>query len=491
MKKTSIYISMLIAVITLLSACYKDIGNYDYRPIDLISIKTDTNAYTILTTDTLRIKPVITAEDKNEQNYRYSWQMARIVDSGTPDTIRNISDQKNLQFVPSAKHVPGNYQLALKVTNTSTEVSTYQNFRIRIVSPFTEGMLILTEKNNNSEINVISPTDKVYYNQYEYTNKKKLVGKPVSIHCSTLYNDQRLAIFTTDNVAMLFKDNLADLGDLSAIFWAVPAVRQPQLLRPSNGMDEYMMNNGQLYHRNVMTPENAPRYGTAYNRAFRLSPFLIGSYPYPAILFDETNGRFVYFDSYDKEVRPFGTDDDSLAVFDMNQLKGEDLKHFSYGAESIAYAVMKNKTTPVFTLLGIYPDYEDKKSARANRKQEMKNCPDLATAVSFAYSRRLPQVYYATQKKIFLYDIAANRAREIYAITGSENIALIKTLRKDANDVSGANDNVLYVATSDAAGGGKFYQFTMLPTGDFENNTFTKAYTGFDRIIDFTYKPAK
>ena len=77
MKRNSIY-SMLLALLVLtLSGCSEDKGNYDYTPIDEISVEGIQNTYSALVGGKLEISVnlIHSIENAGDEHLAYSWNV--------------------------------------------------------------------------------------------------------------------------------------------------------------------------------------------------------------------------------------------------------------------------------------------------------------------------------------------------------------------------------------------------------------------------------
>ncbi|HUP13044.1 MAG TPA: hypothetical protein VM187_12545 [Niastella sp.] len=66
----------------------------------------------------------------------------------------------------------------------------------------------------------------------------------------------------------------------------------------------------------------------------------------------------------------------------------------------------------------------------------------------------------------------------------------MKMYRNWKNSADVNNNNLIAVATYEN-GGGRVYYFPLAGTGNFVNNTYSKLFTGFNRINELTFKSLK
>jgi hypothetical protein len=118
------------------------------------------------------------------------------------------------------------------------------------------------------------------------------------------------------------------------------------------------------------------------------------------------------------------------------------------------------------------------------------NAPGLLNAPLFVGSRKLPHVYYAFNNAIYKLDIQAKTAAPIYAFPAGTDITAMKMYRNTKSPTDINNNNLIAIATYEN-GGGSVYYFPLAATGNFVNNTYSKVFTGFNKINELTFKSLK
>lgn len=145
-----IYIFIIAFYACLLSSCYDDKGNYDYRQMNDIEIKIplETNEYSM--GDILKIEPELSFSlNSNSDNLAYSWSLNR----------REISTDRNLNWIVDEEGKL--MDLRLTVTNVDTGVSYFGSGSITVTSPYVKnGWVILSEKDGISMLTYLKPTTK-------------------------------------------------------------------------------------------------------------------------------------------------------------------------------------------------------------------------------------------------------------------------------------------------------------------------------------------
>lgn len=182
----------LLAVFTLLVGCFEDKGNYDYKNINRITIKTLTAeaGWTSSFGSVLEIKPELEFEtgSGDEKNLEFQWSIN--------DVTREGWDKRDFYWVADTTI---STSLKFSIKDKLTDVVYTETFNLNIYpefSPSGGGVVILSEKDGNSQLSFISfdlttnyatkrttvKSAKIYPNVYEERQKQILGQGPIAIH---------------------------------------------------------------------------------------------------------------------------------------------------------------------------------------------------------------------------------------------------------------------------------------------------------------------
>jgi len=161
--KKNIYTSFVaIAALLLLQACYKDLGNYNYNPIDEVTITNISDKYEIKD-GFITIQPVLTSTflegvvtPEHEDNYTYKWFVQR------GSQVDTIAHSRSLNEHALGLAI-GLYDACYRVTNKSTSVYFDKTFQISITTENTRGFLVLNEIAGEARVDMISYFDNLYH----------------------------------------------------------------------------------------------------------------------------------------------------------------------------------------------------------------------------------------------------------------------------------------------------------------------------------------
>ena len=140
--KKAIYLCLLVM---LWQACsVEDEGNYDYMPLNGVSItfdKEEENQVKEKGVDVLKINPTVEGDvyGENEENYEYTWFFC----SGQDHKHTIVGHDKNLEWPVSFK--PGKYTLYFQVVDKSTGLEWLKSTGVTVFSDLTQGWLLLGE----------------------------------------------------------------------------------------------------------------------------------------------------------------------------------------------------------------------------------------------------------------------------------------------------------------------------------------------------------
>lgn len=147
MKKT-IICSLIGMGAVLWSACSEDKGNYDYTPIDGLSVTLSSFSPNVVSGGNLKITPTIGHSlERVEENLSYAWE----VDG------QRVSIERNLDVMLPAMSY-GEKKCALIVTDNTTGMKFIENFTINVVGKLNVGYYFMTEDEQQNTVVAFLPT---------------------------------------------------------------------------------------------------------------------------------------------------------------------------------------------------------------------------------------------------------------------------------------------------------------------------------------------
>ena len=139
----NIYLFYILTAL-ILGACAEDKGNYDYDPINDLTISgINTKTYTLVLGDTLKIPVTLKRSKENStENLNYLWEFDG----------KEVANTQSLCIPSPAGISYGEKKCRYTVTDPATGMKWYQTFTVNIVSPFNWGYYLLTEKEDHSTV---------------------------------------------------------------------------------------------------------------------------------------------------------------------------------------------------------------------------------------------------------------------------------------------------------------------------------------------------
>lgn len=127
-----------IAVSACLISCSRDLGNYEYRPLEGPSVSGIEDSYSVLAFSRLRIAPDFGSDIFLTDRYGYEW---RTLGSSQDAEITTVSTDAILDWEVSLP--AGSYTLYFKVTDRETGVFWQTESRLEIRETTSEGWMVL------------------------------------------------------------------------------------------------------------------------------------------------------------------------------------------------------------------------------------------------------------------------------------------------------------------------------------------------------------
>jgi len=484
--KILIYIA---AAALILTGCYKDKGNYEYAAINDIQARFDSDTFRVVRLDTLTITPKLSGPDTNR--LRFEWRIVGVSDPDEPLAIGKIvtlSRERRFHEQITLPATSGYYMFDFVAMDTVTQVKYFTHLRLQVTTELQTGWMLLEQNQTNSDISFITPADKVIRNVYSAGNP----NKPLPLSARELHSSATQSVL--GNLTLVYFDgggyildntSLQVNGNYEDLFFAKPEVVQPSnMYKPSPfNYGPFTFNNGKVYTLNGLFASNL--FGTAFtppdNKGCYLAPWAAGGLSYGGIFFDQANYRFLYDGGQTSTTLKTFPENTTMA-FDLNNVRKKMLvMKAGMGPEtwpSNWYALFKNEDDNDCFLYTINAGGNMTTTPVAQEYQPILNSPDIHRSPTYLFSNTVKQMYYAADNRLYIYDMAANQSRVIYEFAPGENVTAMQL-----------RNNVITLATYNGnSGGGTVYFLPLASTGDISGNTYSKKFTGFEKIIQVVFK---
>ena len=458
---------LLLSVLGL-TACYEDKGNYDYNPIPEIELTGFESEYTMYTMDMLDIEPQF--EEKDECNCM--WTIFQIGVAQAPvDTLSTEQDLHYRVTKPS-----GTYMLALTVENRKTGDKQIFTSNLTVYSQFSTGCYILKEIDGKTDIDLVTPEDKLVPNILE-GKETRLEGAPLSFAvCSDInYVDEEGGphvrvttawIASDKDVRMLTLENMTPVYDIHSMFFDEPKDETPRSIRFLSNNLIYFSNNG-VYNMALLVPTAMHKFGlplvlrnpsTGDVTSCSCSKYAINGIRY-SMFYDEQNQRFLackngvlyrFLDTW--YGRP------AISPNNMNSDLIYLCKTTSYG-----YALMYDKTLQknVAYLLNtaLYDSSYGQWYSPLLEKKELPVSAKVAQGEAFGCNRVNAYIYFSIGNKLNLFDYITMQEQEDILPGLDGKITMIKQIQ-GVNEAQQACEYLVVATTNN--GHYKIYYCEML-----------------------------
>ncbi|MCJ8209208.1 PKD-like family lipoprotein [Mucilaginibacter sp. RS28] len=465
-----IYLYTLFLGCVCLLSCKKDKQDFKYAQLNEVTIKTD-SAITITQFDTLKLDPVITESKPSGESYSYQWKIYSVTPvEGISSMV--LSTDKAIKAVISYPPLRDGYNLEYKVTNKSNGVSAFKTFSLQVTSVFKDGWLVSSTKGNTAGLDFIRSDYRVFYSPATAVNRTAYTGNAVAAYAyPSSYGAKTSIGFFTDNGNYIYDANsFLESGKSTTGFTPVKGQFTFGLTR--YGSEEYIINNGDLFGASVIDDPINVTFTDRIGGDYSLFPKVIKSTYFITYFFDNKYKRFMYTTFGDFGLNPvLGS---SSAAFNMGNT-GMTMVGASDGPQDVStgtyYFIMQDNVGNryIYSLNGGKPVL----------KQQMQNSPEIASAKTFASSLFLNQMYYATDNKLYVYDILSNSSKLIYTFPAG---VLIKQMVVQPNDA-----RKLVIATNIGTSGSVYF-FQLDNLGNIVNNSYVQKIDGFGAIANIDYR---
>jgi hypothetical protein len=561
MIKNILRVTFIAVLVNLsITACKKDLGNYKYTPINMITITTDlanVDPLVVVSNDSIVVKQndslkvnILLTQTKPTTDLSFEWtviQNALNLSNPSQYVLGNSQQLKTKILLP-----PNVYKLVVKVTDKTTGVSFYKNYSLNVdTAPWgNEGWLVLQDQPSHGgcDISIITSRDgvnrgTVYSDLYSLANDHKLpVGtyKMAIMNYGTALRIQKLAFYYPSGGLQVRSVDYKDSSDIHSWFAVPPSTInvEANAVGAITGQYEVLINNGQLSIQTVnsITLKAPPIVFGAP---------LIGSWPSlsPYIMFNASAGYCTFFDKVDRCFLHINLSNNTLIPSTQPDVANQHWAAYSGGATNLSvtgkgydlnnigrnlvytenaqmtdgsnanpvyYCIFRNTANDSTFLYqftsGSTGIGNNIVTGRYFLKDATTNVPGVNNASIFA----VPAFSTTSVSNVFYY-VPGNATNKIYvgnpSYTGTlpatttahlgysfPTGTIIKSMKVfksgyNAATVPNTESRVLVVATDETANGnGNNVYFINLSNVGEINTTPANVYTGFDKIIDISFK---
>lgn len=304
---------ILIAFSVLITACYEDIGNYDYSDKEKISTEGIASSYTVVSlVDELDITPTLTSSIDENAEFECFWAIHNGKSGAVLDTI---SYTKDLHY--EVTEDAGTWYLVFSAKNVNTGYSLYTQKTLNIITEFTRGWYALKDDGTDSDIDQYLTPDTIVPTQlipdvYSRVNGSKISGEAKMISYLTSYktyvassspaNTKTLVAVTDNDMTFNYINTMEMMRDFTTFSYYVPEERNPGYVGASTGQLSLLAINAGKLHSiyTMMTNSGVFGYEATRNTAgddYSLSDYALTGSSY-FLFYDNMSGSFLNYSSY-------------------------------------------------------------------------------------------------------------------------------------------------------------------------------------------------
>lgn len=415
------FILFMLLMAGLFTACYEDNSNLEIKDIaplviDLGGASTTLSVYLL---DTLEVAPIVYKNGVDDADLSYKWEI-----SGNDIVPQLLGTNMILKAVIGVPENSKAYSLLLTVTDNTTSLQSYQEFKVTVSAKLGQGLLVADTKDGlHSDLNLIVSSNFRGGLSYPVFNEKNSVtmtavysqcnagqyidGLVTHILATGEGSDKQavslMTVITEKSAYWMDPHNYLLQGTGNDFFYVhVPEGEfKPELLTSENTFyHEMMIVNGMVYVRESRWGNlnyGAPLETSDYSEYEVHTGYGFSNVGYPnyrySYFYDEMNDRFLECQDYERLV--------VNSAFKLNLGKQKAL-YMGEGENGLVYTVFRSEGTGDYLLYTFKPgnsypggDFE------ASTSYNLNACTDIGNAKWFETSRNEKVLYYATDSKIY------------------------------------------------------------------------------------------
>ena len=524
----------LLLLVSLLTACYDDRGNYDYHALDAVVIDTVGTGiqanYAIQRFDTLELAPTVLfngtpVSAASDAPLTYQWTIfSAVTGAGASVAIDTLGHERVLKA--PIMRTGGNYLVQLVVTNQRDGIRQFFRVGVTVSEAFDGGWMVFYERADRPGYSdlalVFNPwtksnvtVDRAYTNLYELTNGAPLPGRPVRCF------DIAMSLSANNYVGLCTDQTLVGVTDIAIeqamsfanFFNTAPNVEAPTWYgHHGNGgvsgqCSEVLINNNKVYtntYFNSTTGDRESRFGIpkfddGVGELAAWNAELPNQLNYGVIVYDQTHQCFRYAAYERAQLETFGPQDMRLAAFDVNATGMQLLMgDWGVGEQRLLpydYLLMSRGTERKLAVANFSTSTPESPTIGVALYDMTSLCPQVAEATSLAASNVGSFVYYGAGDKVynFAYDSGLPATVAWQAPSPAEEVTCVRIM-KYYNTIYSASvmpscDELVHIATWDAQQRqGHLYEYRINTASGDLDRTSSYDYVIPGRVSDMAWK---
>lgn len=439
-------ICLLAVLVFSLSACHKDLGDYEINMPTQPEVTTLDSVYTAVVGDSLVIDPRVKAPAGAD--IELSWKISVMIG----DDVNYVGPKMKIIFGLAAQR----YNARLTVHNKTNGMKYFHSFVISGATDFETGTTVLSVENGVTQFSFVKPDGTMQARLYKAMQGKDLPADPRYLFLLRNKNTGGTLlgywIITKDGGVRLEPNTMMEHdrypNTLADNFFTAPDDMQVgSLVEHEQGVMMGVIN-GKFYGGTTSTWDQAGTYGMfglPADGEYDLSPSFTMAVSGPGtyfIAFDRIKKQFVRLNLYGAPMY-FGTQYsvEGADIFDPTNV-GMDLIKLVQLNNADCYGYMKAADGKIYELK-FNVNFTGPFTFRSQQKREFIR-PDLITADTKWQGAKSGVIYIASGSKVVRYNPINNEFRELATDFGGKAITMLK-LSDDEETLMVGTENTVWV----------------------------------------------
>ncbi len=402
MKKITII--AFVASLGLLSSCFEDEGNYDYKAPLSINVENVAASYTVIPgVDRLQISPKISPEDRE---YDCFWTVTA-ADATWGSNVDTLSHSRDLDY-PVTLNL-GTYKLRFCAKDRATGIFSYLEYDLKVTTDMASGWWVLKTDGDSADVDFFSE-DKVKHDIVKTVNGVHLGGEAVGLHFTSNYWDfdavsqkdrKAEAVFLAAKNDLIVVDYFTGriIRDYDKLFIDKPAKKE--VLSIFTGpSDTHVCVGGNIYTMYNSKYDIYNQFLIKAGGQYDLSPLHHAAGTLP-VLFNNSNSSFCSVSRTSTTLEYFkdGTPSPRNMDKDLIYIGGQTTETWTQG--NGALAVMRKKDASKYYLYTLNGQPYDTNSNPITKEEELSSSLGLLTADIMAVNQNNRIIYYSKSNKLY------------------------------------------------------------------------------------------
>ena len=437
----------MAGIMFFLSACHKDMGNYDISMPETPIVTNLDSVYPATAGDSLIISPKIASIDAKD--IELQWRISVI----EGNDVNFVGPSLRIIFGLKAKRYPAR----LTVYNKANGMKYFHSFFIDGGTEFGKGSAVLSVENGITQFSFVKPDGSVQPRLYKAITGKDLPPNPLNLFLMVNKNTGNTLLgyfIVTKNGGVRLEPNTMQEEEkypttLKANFFAPPDNLEVGSLKANEQGVLMGVVNGTLFTGTTNTWDQAATYGmfgaASTETDYELAPSFVmtpnaGTY---FVCFERNKKQFVRFNITSGPVY-FDTQytAQSTNIFDPKNV-GMDLIHMEQLNNADCFAYCKSADGKIYELMFDVMFYGDATFTPVHKRLFIR--PDLITENTKWQGAKNGVIYLGVGSKVYRYNPLNQEVKELVTDFGGKTVTMVKISQDEQTLMVGTEGAIYYL----------------------------------------------